>query len=389
MANKQMKTMNTFIRPMLAAALFTAAACSPLEETHPGSGSREAELSVSVAAEGQQVKGMITDSMLPDGSELCIGLFNPDGSNYMGKNYGHLYYVAENGQGGQIWKTNGTVVLGESEAVLYAYYPYDSNGGGDIRNIPVKANNFYQDDFMYAVPCTGLDADNRHANITMKHALAAVRLTTRRGTYDGTGSIRSIGVGGTAGGTSGYMDVTQGRFTKVTTGGTIYPTTSFQLSDGPNIQHVMLIPSGSTGNLTVTMTIDDTIYNMTVPDVLLEAGKITQLEISVDKGRLTLSSVKVAQWSIYDRGNFSAQADYRVALEGNQEGISIGTVIGTDGTVTITAVPYVSKDAKVNPVSFDGNAECTQTLNESTGVRTILIQEIKSHVTVTFDGFTL
>ena len=137
------------------------------------------------------------------------------------------------------------------------------------------------------------------------------------------------------------------------------------------------------------MTIDDTIYNMTVPDVLLEAGKITQLEISVDKGRLTLSSVKVAQWSIYDRGNFSAPADYRVALEGDQEGISIGTVIGADGTVTITAVPYVSKEAKVKPVAFDGDAVFSQQMNERTGVRTIVVQELKSHVTVTFDGITL
>ena len=90
-----------------------------------------------------------------------------------------------------------------------------------------------------------------------------------------------------------------------------------------------------------------------------------------------------------DRATISAPADYRVTLDGDQEGISIGTVIGTDKSVTITAVPYVSKDAKVNPVTFEGDATFSQQMNERTGVRTITIQELKSHVTVTFDGITL
>ena len=57
--------------------------------------------------------------------------------------------------------------------------------------------------------------------------------------------------------------------------------------------------------------------------------------------------------------------------------------------MTITAVPYISKDAKVNPVSFEGDATFSQQMNEKTGVRTIVVQELKSHITVTFDGITL
>ena len=383
-----MKMMNTFTRPMLAAAICAAAACSPLEEQHGRTDSREAELLINVSAQ-QQTRAMITDPMLPDGSQIAIALFNPDGTKYMNRSYSYLRYTAENGDGTQIWKTSSSVLLGESEAVLYACYPYGTNSSTDIRNIQVYANNYYQDDFMYAGPYTGLNVDNRHADITLKHAMAAVRLTTRRGTYDGAGSVRSIGVGGSAGGSTGYFDVTQGKFTSVSTGSTIYPTTSFELSDGTNEQHILLIPAGTPGDLNVTMTIDGTTYNMTIPDVLLEPGKITRLEISVDKGRLTLSSVKVTEWYRTDRGTASAPADYRITLDGNQEGISIGTVIGTDKSVTITAVPYISKDAKVNPVSFEGDAIFSQQMNEKTGVRTIVVQELNSHVTVTFDGYTL
>ena len=43
----------------------------------------------------------------------------------------------------------------------------------------------------------------------------------------------------------------------------------------------------------------------------------------------------------------------------------------------------------MKPVAFDGDAVFSQQMNESTGVRTIVVQELKSHVTVTFDGITL
>ena len=383
---KPIKTMNTFIRPMLAAAVCAAAACSPIEgQTYQSEGG---ELSISVNTV-EPTRGIITDSVLPDGSQIAIAIFNPDGSKYMNKNYSYLLYTAENGEGSQIWKTNSSVILGESEAVLYACHPYETYTFGDMRNLQIKANNYYQDDFMYAGPYTGLNADNRHVNITLKHALAAVRLTTSRGSYEGIGSIHSIGMGSPVAGTGGYFDVTQGKFTSVTTGGTIYPTTSFELSDGPNTQYFLLIPTGEAGELKLTMTIDGTSYTMSVPDVLLEAGKITELNVSVDKSKLNLKSVTVAEWYRTDRATISAPADYRVTLDGDQEGISIGTVIGTDKSVTITAVPYVSKDAKVNPVTFEGDATFSQQMNERTGVRTITIQELKSHVTVTFDGITL
>ena len=104
---------------------------------------------------------------------------------------------------------------------------------------------------------------------------------------------------------------------------------------------------------------------------------------------LTVTDLTVQQWYTYDRGTAVAPADYRVSLEGDQEGISIGTVIDKTGNVTVTAVPYISKEAKVNPVTFDGDATFSQQMNEDTGVRTINIQDLQSGVTVTFNGYTL
>lgn len=380
--------MNRYIRPMLAAVFVTAAACSPTDEFPAYTISDKAELSISVNTQ-PPTKGMITERVLPDGSELCIGIFNPDGSNYMGKNYGHLYFKAENGPGTQIWKPSGQVLLGESEGVLYAYYPYSMYSGGDIRHIFVEADSYTQDDFMYAGPYTGLNMDNKHVDITLKHALAAIKLTTRRGSYEGAGAIRSIGLGGYCGGYQGYFDVTQGKFTEVSTGGIIYPTTSFNLSDGPNEQYIMLIPTGEPGDLMIRMTIDEVYYTKTIPNFMIEQGKVTNLNLSVDKGKLTINSVTLSEWSVTARGEATALADYKVTLTGDQEGISIGTVIDDNGKVTITAVPYISKEASVNPVTFEGTATFSQEVNENSGVRTIVIEDLESNVSVIFDGYTI
>jgi hypothetical protein len=305
----------------------------------------------------------------------------------MGKRYEHIRYVAENTQDGQIWITNSTVFLGATEATLYAYYPYSSYSY-NMREIYVEANSYEQYDFMYGGPYTGLTADNRHASIHLRHALGAVRVCTRRGTYDGVGKISSLGVGGDATASSGKFDVTQGKFSSLS-GGIIYPTTTFQLSEEPNVQDILLIPTGEPGSLTIKMTVDNVLLETSIPDFLLEAGKISQVDVTVDWGKLRVTGVTVQQWYNYERGTASVPTDHRVSLEGNQEGISIGTVIGNDRNVTITAVPYISKEAKVNPVTFQGEATFSQQMNESTGVRTIQIQDIQSGVTVTFDGVSL
>ena len=380
--------MNRNIRPILAAIIIFTAACSPTDELPIATITDETALSISVNTQ-PPTKGMITERVLPDESELCIGIFNPDGSNYMGKNYGHLYFKAENGPGTQIWKPSGQVLLGESEGVLYAYYPYSMYSGGDIRHIFVEADSYTQDDFMYAGPYTGLNMDNKHVDITLKHALAAIKLTTRRGSYEGAGAIRSIGLGGYCGGYQGYFDVTQGKFTEVSTGGIIYPTTSFNLSDGPNEQYIMLIPTGEPGDLMIRMTIDEVYYTKTIPNFMIEQGKITNLNLSVDKGKLTINSVTLSEWAVTARGEATAMADYRVTLTGDQEGISIGTVIDDNGKVTITAVPYISKEASVNPVTFEGTATFSQEVNENSGVRTIVIEDLESNVNVIFDGYTI
>ena len=150
----------------------------------------------------------------------------------------------------------------------------------------------------------------------------------------------------------------------------------------------MLIPTGEPGDLIIYMTIDEVYYTKTIPNFMIEQGKITNLDLSVGKGKLTVNSVTISQWYVTARDEATALADYRVTLTGDQKGISIGTVIDDNGKVTITAVPYISKEAIVNPVTFEGTATFSQDINESSGVRTIQIQNLQSHVTVNFYVYT-
>lgn len=135
------------------------------------------------------------------------------------------------------------------------------------------------------------------------------------------------------------------------------------ISDGPNEQYIILIPTGESGDLIINMTIDEVYYTKTISNFIIEQGKITNLDLSVDKGKLTVNSVTISHWYVTARGEATALADSRVALTGELEGISIGTVIDDNGKVTITAVPYISKEAIVNPVTFEGTATFSQDIN--------------------------
>ena len=111
--------MKRYFKPILAAAFLSAAACSPIDIPCKGPDTHQGELSISVSTD-EPTRAMITDNMLPDGSEMGIALFDSDGNVYMGKRYEHIRYVAENTPDGQIWKNNNTVFLGATEATLYA-----------------------------------------------------------------------------------------------------------------------------------------------------------------------------------------------------------------------------------------------------------------------------
>ena len=373
----------------ILAAIGLCASCSPMEEIRDSQPSNEAELSICVNAEQDKTKAMITSERLPDGSQIGIIIMTPDGDDYGQGYYKHLCYKAQSNDGGQVWTTRTAVNLTDEEAVVYSYYPYTQYSEPPT-DLTVQANSNNQEDWMYGTPCRGLNADNRHANITMHHALAGVRITTSRGSYEGEGRISSLGVGGDAIATKAKFNALTGKFTSYTSiGGTIYPTKQFSLADGTNTQDLMVIPNPDGEELVIKMRIDDIEYSLSMKDIELEQGKITHISIRIDRGQISIASVTVNDWYVYDKGTVSAPADYKVNIAGNTEGMSFETKIADNGDVTIVALTHVSKDGEPRPVTIEGDATLTQTVDTDTGVRTITISDIQSNVSVVFNGYYL
>ena len=66
--------MKRHFKPMLAAAILSAAACSPIDDPTKNSTDKEGELTISVSTE-EPTRGMITESVLPNGSLITTGTY--------------------------------------------------------------------------------------------------------------------------------------------------------------------------------------------------------------------------------------------------------------------------------------------------------------------------
>ena len=364
-------------------------ACSPMEEAPNEIVTNEAELSISINTELESTKGLIKSERLPNGSTIGVILLTPEGDTYGESYYSHIAYTAKDNAGGQVWTTRNTIKLNDDEAVVYSYYPCVANGDPPT-DLTIQVNGTQQADLMYGSPCRGISAKNSHAQITMHHALAGVRITTSRGTFEGEGAISSLGIGGSGISTKAKFNAITGQFTSYSsTGGTIYPTNLFNLSDGENTQEFMVIPNPDGEELFITMRIDDVEYKLPLEDIKLERGKITHFKIRIDQGQLSLGSVTVNKWYVYDKGEANGKADYKVNIAGNTDGISFETKIADNGDVTIVALTHISKDGEPRPVTIEGDATLTQTVDTDTGVRTITISDIESNVSVVFNGYYL
>ena len=142
-------------------------------------------ITLSVSAVGTDSRSIITSSALHEGAEIGISLTGSDGT-YDGTLYSNVRFIAD-----QTWTSETDVMVSASSATLHAYYPY-SDEVTDLSRIPVETAS--QTDYLYALPASDINNRNADVNISMQHALAAMKFTVSRGTYTGPGSITAITV---------------------------------------------------------------------------------------------------------------------------------------------------------------------------------------------------
>ena len=276
-------------------------------------------------------------------------------------------------------------MLSSETGTAYAYYPYNS-AIEDITAVTVKATSAIQLDCMWGQPVS-VSKDSRNAKFTMKHALAAVRITYVRGSYTGEGKVTKVSFGGSCIGTAGYLDITDGTLhTILGKGSTVSPAiTTTTLSSTLQESEIIVIPTGEKQGK-ITIAIDGKDYVLEFGDIDLRQGQITQFHLTVNDGELSLSDITVSEWTYADSEETAIKVSDKVTLTGDLEDIAVYNSV-SNGVVSITAMPKTKGGFKdVEPVTISGNATLSQSSDPYTGVRTITLSNINGNVTVNFSG---
>ena len=329
-------------------------------------------------------KGLIKEARLPDGASVGITVKDSYGV-YTGELFTNVKYTAQSESGSQVWVSDSPVMLSSETGTAYAYYPYNS-AIEDITAVTVKATSAIQLDCMWGQPVS-VSKDSRNAKFTMKHALAAVRITYVRGSYTGAGKVTKVSFGGSCIGTAGYLDITDGTLhTIIGKGGTVSPAiTATTLSSTLQESEIIVIPTGEKQGK-ITITIDGKDYVLEFGDIDLRQGQITQFHLTVNDGELSLSDITVSEWTYAESEETAIKVSDKVTLTGDLEDIAVYNSI-SNGVVSITAMPRTKGGFKdVEPVTISGNATLTQSSEPYTGVRTITLSNISGNVTVNFSG---
>ena len=312
-------------------------------------------------------------------------LVDASGTTYDTKTYNNIKATASTGKTPQTWTFDSQVLLSSTDGTLYGYYPYNSSVT-DLTKVPVSAG---ETDYMYATPAEGLNDGSYNANVTMNHALAAIRLKIVRGTYTAAGSVTNLAIKSDNIATSATLNAKTGTLTSPTGAGTaINKTVTQTLSSSAQTTDFIFVPvTGSSAQPTFTATIDGKDYVATAGATSFAQGNLYEYTLTIDAKAITLSDVKVGDWSYNQSGNPVIQAGYKVTIAGNTEGIAFSNKVNDDGSVTIIAVPnYVLPVLKVlAEAECSTGATCTQIVNELGG-RTITLSNITSDITLSFDN---
>ena len=209
-----MKAINTLFMAVLLLASFVTSCTNDIEEAIS---QEESYLKID-AVVNDMTRGAIDATNFTNGDAIGIFVRDLEGKNYsVATSCSNIKATYD----GSKWTLASQVALTSGkEAVVYAYYPYNSNAviSGDSIDIDITK----QDDVLYG-NATGVTVDSPTAKINFKHALARITLAITKGAGDvGTGNLSNVRIGNIippmlAGqefviATKGRMDVKTGTF---------------------------------------------------------------------------------------------------------------------------------------------------------------------------------
>ena len=369
--------------PALLAMLLICSCHEEITPMIPEKIDQQEELVLNMSTEAI-TKAIVEGSRLPDNSS--VGLFITDNSGfYEPAGYKNIKYTSRSEGGVQVWASENPIYLSDKDATLYSYYPHLASLTS-MNLLPVTASSTVQVDYMWGNP-VNVSKGNRVANITMKHALAVVRVTFARGTYSGDGIVSKVSFSGGCAASIAALDITNGTLSNfIGQGAAISPAISKKtLSSTSQKTDIIVIPTQDTDGK-ITMTIDGKDYVLEFGDIELHQGEITQFHLTVNDGQLSLSDITVSEWTYSNVDPAEIKVNDKVKITGDIEDIAFYNSV-SNGTVTIVAVPKTkSIFEEVEPVTYTGSCTLSQSSDIETGVRTITLSNISSNIEVNFSG---
>lgn len=365
---------------MTALAVAALASCNRIDT--PEMGSNALDISV---RNGIGTKAVVEGTTLPDGSEIGLCVTDQTGVTYDGSNLKNVKYTASGEGESQKWNAAVDVLLSATVANIGSYYPYDESVY-DITSIPIEATSEVQKDWMWGTPVSGLDNKNTSATINMSHALAAVRLNIIKGNFAGTGNIDYVSVKSNGAASSAVMNATTGELYDIKGAGyTFESTEEFILSESGTKVDFIVVPAGTEAPLDICVLVNGAEMIASTEGIMLEAGKIYEYTVSVGVDALQLNKLNITEWVEQEMlEQLLVPSTPIVNITGTTTDIRLEQTYANK-TLTLKAIPKLDGYI-VNEVTIQGGIN-TQTVDEN-GIRTIVITDIVSDVTVTFVGTT-
>lgn len=363
-----------------AIAVTTLVSCDRIEMLD----NKDGVLNISVR-NSVNTKTVVEGTTLPSGSEIGLFIADQNGVAYDGNYLANVKYTATGEGDSQNWNAVNEVMLSATVANVNSYYPYDESVT-DITSIPIEATSDVQKDWMWGTPVSGLDNKNPNAIITMNHALAVVRLNLVKGSFVGTGKVTSVSFNSNGAATSAILNAKNGMLKDKRGHNTLFNyNEEFTLSNEGNIIDFIVVPGSSNAVINMSVIVNGEEMKATTSEVTLEAGKLYEYTVFVGVEELQLNKVNVTEWS---QGEVLEQmlkpSVPKVTLSGTKDNIRFEQSYANK-TLTIKAIPTL-EGYPVKEVSVTGGVS-TQSVDEN-GVRTIVITNIVSDVTVIFSRST-
>ena len=286
----------------MAAATITLAACTD-EDDSIASQSTPLQVQTTLT----QARSVITDTAFGDGQSIGITLVHntTETTAYEGKTEGYtnVPYTSSGTGNSQTWSAQNPIMLSPTVGKAVAYYPY-AQTNADYKAIPVTAQG--QTDYMYSgwTDADGISNADAKATFVMQHALSAIRITVKKGSYSQTGSLSAISLTSDGFGVSGTLNAATGALAGVAAAevnSTMNPDFATANITAEGLSNILMVaPTGvaEAKPITVTVTIDGKQYaaqaNMTEP---VAQGKIYSVALLLDNKTFEVTEVDITPWN--------------------------------------------------------------------------------------------